>query len=93
MPSISSNVSLRFYPQAVSIHLERFSFCFISNSGLESVNDYKVPAVARKKVTAAFDGGWLTSDGCIMLLAAAERRLGIADRLAALIATHVIRLS
>ncbi len=36
------------------------------------------PAVGRKKVTAAFDGGRITSDGGIMLLAAAERRLGLA---------------
>src|ERR1700716_3552164 len=43
-------------------------------------------AVQRRKVTAAFDGGRLTSDGGVMLLAAAERRLGIADKLAALIA-------
>ena len=44
------------------------------------------PAIARKKVTAAFDGGRLTSDGGVVLLAAAERRLGLADRLAGLIA-------
>jgi len=44
------------------------------------------PGVGRKKVTAAFDGGRITSDGGVMLLAAAERRLGIADRLAELIA-------
>src|SRR3954464_3819205 len=44
------------------------------------------PAVGRKKVTAAFDGGRLTSDGGVMLLAAAERRIGIAHRLAGLIA-------
>src|SRR4051794_35713998 len=44
------------------------------------------PAVGRKKVAAAFDGGRITSDGGVMLLAAAERRLGIADRLARLIA-------
>jgi hypothetical protein len=44
------------------------------------------PAVARKKVTAAFDGGRITSDGGVMLLAAAERRLGLAERLAGLIA-------
>src|SRR5256714_2160513 len=44
------------------------------------------PAVGRKKVTAAFDGGRLTSDGGVMLLAAAERRIGIAQRLAGLIA-------
>jgi len=40
------------------------------------------PAVSRKQVTAAFDGGRLTSDGGVMLLAMAERRLGIAERLA-----------
>lgn len=45
-----------------------------------------VPAVGRRKVIADFDGGRLTSDGGIMLQAAAERRLGIADRLAGLIA-------
>jgi hypothetical protein len=43
---------------------------------------YSFPAVAAKKVTAAFDGGRLTSDGGVMLLAMAERRLGVADRLA-----------
>ena len=40
------------------------------------------PAIRAKKVTAAFDGGRLTSDGGVMLLAMAERRLGVADRLA-----------
>jgi Transposase DDE domain group 1 len=40
------------------------------------------PAVCRKKVTAAFDGGRLTSDGGMLLLAQGERRLGLADRLA-----------
>ena len=44
------------------------------------------PAVGRKKVIAAFDGGRMTSDGGVMLLAAAERRIGIAERLAPLIA-------
>jgi len=44
------------------------------------------PAVGRKKVTAAFDGGRLTSDGGVMLLGAAEHRLEIAQRLAPLIA-------
>ena len=37
------------------------------------------PAVSRKKITAAFDGGRLTSDGGVPLLALAERRLGIAQ--------------
>ena len=51
----------------------------------DTIEPFGFPAIGRKKVTAAFDGGRLTSDGGVMLLAAAERRLGIADRLAALI--------
>ena len=43
---------------------------------------FSFPAVSRKQVTAAFDGGRLTSDGGVMLLAMAERRLGVAERLA-----------
>ena len=43
---------------------------------------FSFPAVQGKKVTAAFDGGRLTSDGGVMLLAMAERRFGVADRLA-----------
>ena len=46
---------------------------------------FSFPAVERKKVTAAFDGGRITSDGGVMLLAAVEKELGIADRLAPLI--------
>src|SRR6204780_5491463 len=44
-----------------------------------------LPAVAGKPVHVAFDGGRLTSDAGILLLAAVEQRLGIADRLAACI--------
>jgi hypothetical protein len=40
---------------------------------------FDLPAVAPKKVSAAFDGGRITSDGGMMLLAQAERRLAIAD--------------
>src|SRR5271168_3276487 len=43
---------------------------------------FSFPAIRGKKITAAFDGGRLTSDGGVMLLAMAERRLGVADRLA-----------
>jgi hypothetical protein len=46
---------------------------------------FDLPAVARKRVSAAFDGGRITSDGGVMLLTQAERRLGIADRLAGVI--------
>jgi hypothetical protein len=44
------------------------------------------PAVLRKKVTATFDGGRLSSDSGVMLLALAERRRALAKTLAALIA-------
>ena len=46
---------------------------------------FSFPAVARKKITAAFDGGRISSDGGVMLLAQADRRLGLADRLARVI--------
>ena len=44
-----------------------------------------LPAVAGKPVHVSFDGGRLTSDGGILLLAAVEQRLKIAERLAACI--------
>ncbi len=49
----------------------------------DSLLPFSLPSVERKKITAAFDGGRISSDGGVMLLALAERRLGIADRLAA----------
>ena len=38
--------------------------------------------IAGKPVRAAFDGGRLTSDAGVLVLAEIERRLGIAERLA-----------
>jgi hypothetical protein len=52
----------------------------------DSVLAFSFPAIHGRKVTAAFDGGRLTSDGGVLLLAQAERRLGIAGRLASCIA-------
>jgi Transposase DDE domain group 1 len=52
----------------------------------DTTEPFGFPAIARKKLTAAFDGGRLTSDGGVLLLAAAERQLGLCDRLAPLIA-------
>jgi len=46
---------------------------------------FDLPSVGRKKVTTAFDGGRITSDGGVALLALADRRIGIVDRIAALI--------
>ena len=43
---------------------------------------FDFPAVCRKKVTAAFDAGRLTSDVGVLLLAQIGRQLGVAERLA-----------
>ena len=48
----------------------------------DTILPFSFPAVHAKKVTAAFDGGRLTSNGGVMLLAMAERRLGLAGNLA-----------
>ena len=51
-----------------------------------SATSFSFPAVHRKKVTAAFDGGRITSDGGVLLLAQAERAMGICAQLASCIA-------
>jgi len=45
---------------------------------------FSLPAIKPKKVIAAFDGGRLSSDGGVALLALAEKRVGIVGRLAKL---------
>jgi hypothetical protein len=52
----------------------------------DSLLSFSFPAIHRRKVTAAFDGGRLTSDGGVLLLAQAERRLDVAGQLARCIA-------
>jgi hypothetical protein len=47
---------------------------------------FSFPAVCTKKISAAFDGGRISSDCGVMRLALAERKLAIADKLAAAIA-------
>jgi hypothetical protein len=47
----------------------------------DTILPFSFPAVSRKKITAAFDGGRLTSDGGVMLLAMADRRVGVAEKL------------
>jgi hypothetical protein len=49
---------------------------------------FNLPSVSRKKVTAAFDGGRLSSDSGVMPLALADRRRAMLITLAALIADH-----
>jgi hypothetical protein len=46
---------------------------------------FSLPNISKKKVTAAFDGGEVSSDGGVFLLAAADKRLGLIDTLAGLI--------
>ena len=48
----------------------------------DSLLPFDLPSVQRKKVSAAFDGGLISSDGGLVLLREAERRLGLAQTLA-----------
>jgi hypothetical protein len=52
----------------------------------DTIPPFDFPAVGRKKLTAAFDGGRITPDGGVLLLGMVEQQLGIAATLAALIA-------
>jgi Transposase DDE domain group 1 len=46
---------------------------------------FSLPSLCGKKITAGFDGGTISSDGGVILLAGADRQLGLIERLAALI--------
>jgi hypothetical protein len=46
---------------------------------------FSLPSICRKKVTAAFDGGLISSDGGVLLLAGADQQIGLIDTLAAII--------
>ncbi|MGK2922174.1 MAG: IS1380 family transposase [Methyloceanibacter sp.] len=48
----------------------------------DTVLPFDLPSVGRKKVSVAFDGGRLSSDAGVLLLRVAERKLGLASRLA-----------
>ena len=48
----------------------------------DSLLPFDLPSVQRKKVSAAFDGGLISSDGGLVLLREAERRLRLAETLA-----------
>jgi hypothetical protein len=49
---------------------------------------FNLPSICQKKVTGAFDGGLSSSDGGVLLLAGADKRLGLIDALAAIIPDH-----
>jgi hypothetical protein len=46
---------------------------------------FSLPGVCGKKVTAGFDGGTISSDGGVILIAGADKRLRLTERLAAYI--------
>ena len=48
----------------------------------DTVLPFSLPNFCGKKVTAAFDGGTISSDGGVFLLAGADKRLGLIDMLA-----------
>jgi hypothetical protein len=52
----------------------------------DTISLFGFPAIDRKKLIAAFNGGRITSDGGVLLLGMVEQRLGIAAKLARLIA-------
>jgi DDE family transposase len=54
----------------------------------DSLLPFSLPSIGKKKVTAAFDAGQISSDGGVLLLAGADKRLGLIDTLAALIPDH-----
>ena len=49
---------------------------------------FNLPSIGQKKITAAFDGGQISSDGGVLLLAGADHRLRLIDRLAELTPDH-----
>jgi hypothetical protein len=51
----------------------------------DTLPPFALPSIRQKKVTAAFDGGRISSDGGVLLLAGADRRLDLIDTLATLI--------
>jgi hypothetical protein len=46
---------------------------------------FSLPSICQRKVTAAFDGGRISSDGGVLLLAGADKQTGLIDALAAII--------
>src|SRR3954469_17936516 len=52
----------------------------------DTILPFGFPAVGRKTLITAFDGGRITADGGVLLLGMVERQLGIAAKLAQLIA-------
>jgi len=54
----------------------------------DTVLPFSLPNISKKKVTAAFDGGTISSDGGVFLLAGADKRLGLTEALASVFPDH-----
>jgi Transposase DDE domain group 1 len=54
----------------------------------DTVLPFSLPSICQKKVTAAFDGGRISSDGGVLLLAGADKRLRPIDTLAGITPDH-----
>jgi hypothetical protein len=54
----------------------------------DTVLAFSLLNVCNKKVTAAFDGGTISSDGGVFLLAGADKRLGLIDALTSVFPDH-----
>jgi Transposase DDE domain group 1 len=55
---------------------------------VDTLLPFSLPSIRQKKVTTAFDGGRISSDGGVVLLAGADKRLGLIDTLTAIIPNH-----
>ena len=53
-----------------------------------TVLPFSLPSLGKKKVTAGFDAGQISSDGGVLLLAGVDKRLDLIDTLAAIIPDH-----
>src|SRR3954453_7755100 len=62
--------------------------CAMLTNADDTLFPFSLPSVGKKKVTAVFDAGQISSDGGVLLLAGADKRLGLIDMLATLIPDH-----
>ena len=56
--------------------------------GEDTLLPFSLPSLGKKKITAAFDAGQVSSDGGVILLAGIDKRLGLIDTLAGIIPDH-----
>lgn len=54
----------------------------------DTLSPFPLPSLGGKKVIAAFDGGLISSDGGVLLLAGLDKKIGLIETLAALMPDH-----